>query len=114
MDNEEYDKVLVKLDGSGRLTTRNRRFVKKIVSQPDPVQTGASQPIVPESVDIDIIPDEGGDTVTAPLLDSGIVENNMSDDQLHDSQGGEVGGITENEVTDDIVTNVDPLLNNRP
>ena len=38
----------------------------------------------------------------------------MSDDQLHDSQGEEVGGITENEVTDDIVANVDPLLKSRP
>ena len=47
------------------------------------------------------------------MLDSGIVENNVSEDQLHDSQGDEVGGITENEVTDDVVTNVDPLLNKR-
>ena len=39
VENQEYDKVLVKLDGSGRLTTRNRRFVKKIVSPPDLAQT---------------------------------------------------------------------------
>ena len=35
MENMDHDKVLVRLDGSRRLTTRNRRFVKKIVSPPD-------------------------------------------------------------------------------
>ena len=35
VENQDFDKVLVKLDGSGRLTTRNRRFVKRIVSPPD-------------------------------------------------------------------------------
>ena len=35
IENQDFDKVLVKLDGSGRLTVRNRRFVKKIVSPPD-------------------------------------------------------------------------------
>ena len=43
VENQEYDKVLVKLDGSGRLTTRNRRFVKKIVSPPDLPQGGVPQ-----------------------------------------------------------------------
>ena len=35
VENQDFDKVLVKLDGSGRLTTRNRQFVKRIVSPPD-------------------------------------------------------------------------------
>ena len=32
IDNKDYDKVLVRLDGSRRITTRNRQFVKKIIS----------------------------------------------------------------------------------
>ena len=35
MENMDHDKVLVRLDGSRRLTTRNRRFVRKIVTPPD-------------------------------------------------------------------------------
>ena len=35
VENMEHDKVLVRMDGSRRLTTRNRRFVKKIVSPQD-------------------------------------------------------------------------------
>ena len=120
VENKEYDKVLIKLDGSGRLTTRNRRFVKKIVSPPDPVQTGVSQAqqVVHESED-DVIPDRGVDVIPGPppVVESGIVEKDMSDDQMrHNSQGDEVGdiGIIENEVTDNIITNENPVLNGRP
>ena len=120
VENKEYDKVLIKLDGSGRLTTRNRRFVKKIVSPPDPVQTGVSQAqqVVHESED-DVIPDRGVDFIPGPppVVESGIVEKDMSDDQMrHNSQGDEVGdiGIIENEVTDNIITNENPVLNDRP
>ena len=35
VENMDHDKVLVRMDGSRRLTTRNRRFVKKIVSTAD-------------------------------------------------------------------------------
>ena len=35
MENMDHDKVLVRMDGSRRLTTRNRRFVKQILSPPD-------------------------------------------------------------------------------
>ena len=35
MENMDHDKVLVRLDGSRRLTTRNRRFVRKIVTPSD-------------------------------------------------------------------------------
>ena len=115
VENKEYDKVLVKLDGSGRLTTKNRRFVKKIISPPDPAQTGMpqAQSDVLVNDDADVIPDGGGDII--PELDSGLVENVMSDDQIsHDSQGDEVGGIIDNGVTDNTVTNEVPVSNGRP
>ena len=35
VENMDHDKVLVRMDGSRRLTTRNRRFVRKILSPPD-------------------------------------------------------------------------------
>ena len=35
VENMDHDKVLVKLDGNRRLTTRNWRFVKKIISPQD-------------------------------------------------------------------------------
>ena len=39
----------------------------------------------------------------------------MSDDQIrHDNQGDEVGGIIENEVSDNIVTSGSPVMNSRP
>ena len=49
VENMDYDKVLVKLDGSGRLTTRNRQFVKKIISPPD--QPLEMVPVVRKSSD---------------------------------------------------------------
>ena len=116
VENQKYDKVLVKLDGSGRLTTRNRRFVKKIISPPDPAETGMPQAQSDDVLvndDADVIPDGGGDII--PELDSGLVENVMSDDQIsHDSQGDEVGGIIDNGVTDNTVTNEVPVSNGRP
>ena len=54
----EHDKVLVRMDGSSRLTTRNKRFVKRILSPPDvsdlglpggplpPMQRAISGPVV--------------------------------------------------------------------
>merc|ERR1712115_654443 len=48
VDNMDHDKVLVKMDGSRRLTTRNRRFVKKIISPQDlPDQNMIQDPSVP-------------------------------------------------------------------
>ena len=44
----DHDKVLIKMDGSRRLTTRNRRFVKKIISPQDlPDQVVVLDPPVP-------------------------------------------------------------------
>ena len=107
----------MKLDGSGRLTTRNRRFVKKIVSPPDLPQTSVppAQSVVPACYDDAVIPDTGGDVIPGPIIESGMVENDMSDDQVrHDSPCDEVGVIMENEVNDNIVTNENPVLNGRP
>ena len=59
MENMDHDKVLVRMDGSRRLTTRNRRFVKQILSPPDlpnldvpsaHMQRHSSSPVV-DSVD---------------------------------------------------------------
>ena len=59
MENMDHDKVLVRMDGSRRLTTRNRRFVKQILSPADlpnqdvpsdPVQRHSSSPVA-DSVD---------------------------------------------------------------
>merc|ERR1719320_402506 len=48
VENMDHDKVLVKMDGSRRLTTRNRRFVKKIISPQDlPDQNVIPVPSVP-------------------------------------------------------------------
>ena len=55
VENMDHDKVLVRMDGTRRLTTRNRRFVKQILSPPDlpdldvpssPVQRQVSIPVV--------------------------------------------------------------------
>ena len=49
VENMDYDKVLVKLDGSGRLTSRNIKNVKKIISPPDePMEV---VPVVEKSTD---------------------------------------------------------------
>merc|ERR1711942_90788 len=49
VENMDHDKVLVRMDGSRRLTTRNRRFVKKIISPQDlPDQIVVQDPSVPD------------------------------------------------------------------
>ena len=117
MENQEFDKVLVKLDGSGRLTTRNRRFVKKIVSPPDLALTGVpqAQSVVPVNDDDDVIPEGVGYIIPEPVVERETIENDMSDAQgRYDSQGDEVGAIIENEVTDNVATAEDPVPNSRP
>merc|ERR1711875_200731 len=52
VENMDHDKVLVKMDGSRRLTTRNRRFLKKIISPQDlPDQNVLQVPSVPVMLD---------------------------------------------------------------
>ena len=66
VDNLDHDKVRVRLDGSRQLTTRNRQFVRRIVSPPDlPVHdvqgvpsaavTGSSHGCEKSDVDEDLI-----------------------------------------------------------
>ena len=56
MENQPYDKVLVRLDGSRHLTTRNRRFVKKIIAPVVPVV----EPVVPRTSSSDVV---AGDSI---------------------------------------------------
>ena len=79
VENQDYDKVLVKLDGSGRLTTRNRRFVKKIVSPPDlpQVRTG-----IPDTVYDDAITNDIERTAPLTMLNDEVMEDNVLDDQI--------------------------------
>ena len=52
VENMDHDKVLVRMDGSRRLTTRNRRFLKKIISPQDlPDQNVLQVPSVPVMLD---------------------------------------------------------------
>merc|ERR1711954_52367 len=52
VENMDHDKVLVRMDGSRRLTTRNRRFVKKIISPRDlPDQNVVQNPSVPDMIE---------------------------------------------------------------
>merc|ERR1712081_42110 len=52
VENMDHDKVLIKMDGSMRLTTRNRRFLKKIISPQDlPDQSMMQVPPVPIMLD---------------------------------------------------------------
>ena len=65
VENMDHDKVLVRMDGSRRLTTRNRRFVRKIISPRDlpdqnmmqdmrvPVMAGAHDEVPAARVDIE-------------------------------------------------------------
>ena len=46
LDNMKHDKVLIRLDGSRRLTTRKRQFVKQIVPPVVSDVPSASVPVV--------------------------------------------------------------------
>ena len=86
VENVDYDKALIKYDGSGRLTTRNRRFVKKIVSPPDLQHTAVpqAQSVVPACDIDDAILEEGGHALPGPLLDGEVIEDHVTDNQtLH-------------------------------
>ena len=121
VENQKFDKVLVKLDGSGRLTTRNRRFVKKIVSPPDPPQNDVTQskPIVHMADHDDFIPDVSDNNVPVHTLDSEVVEveDNVTNDQIiRDNQGEEPGMINDviNDGIEDRTEQEEPVHSNRP
>ena len=92
VENMEYDKVLVKLDGSGRLTTRNRRFVKKIISPPD--LPNVDMPVVRANSDI-------GGSKGEDLLPGNVVDtvDPIGREELHSSVDGR----------DDISEEVNPI-----
>merc|ERR1711954_478947 len=66
VENMDHDKVLVGMDGSRRLTTRNRRFLKKIISPQDlPEQNVLQVPSVP------VMLDDANEVPTVHLEDEG-------------------------------------------
>ena len=102
VENMDYDKVLVKLDGSGRLTTRNRKFVKKIISPPDlPIDV---VPVVRTRSDIN-------DSGREDLQPEDVVDivNPIEREMLHSSMDGrdvigeEVGPVSSVDVPDQTV-----------
>ena len=118
VENQEYDKVLVKLDGSGRLTTRNRRFVKKIVSPPDLPQGGVPQVHtgVP-AIEHDVADTEGeGNSIPVPVFNDDETENGLMNSQglarVAEGENTEEG-ITSEEVHD-TPAHTDTLENCRP
>ena len=51
----DFNKYIVKVDGSGRLTLRNRRFLKKIVVDKSMFNAGVPQPATPVTQQPDIV-----------------------------------------------------------
>ena len=97
VENLDHDKVLVRMDGSRRLTTRNRRFVKKIISPRDlpdqnvmqdtlaPVMFGADEDVPTAQVDMEDTEGMGDD----PGNQSGVQQQGMG--QFEQGFGG--GGL---------------------
>ena len=85
VENLDHDKVRVRLDGSRRLTVRNRRFVKKIVSPSDlPLNEEIN-----DSLSSDKISCSGGpiygETVRHQIDSPQVIEGNL---QVDDDQNG--------------------------
>ena len=77
VENMDHDKVLIKMDGSRRLTTRNRRFVKKIISPQDlPDEVVVLDPPVPVGLGVaDKVPTAQVDIEdTVGMDDEGVME----------------------------------------
>ena len=107
MENMDHDKVLVRMDGSRRLTTRNRRFVKQILSPPDlpsldvpsgPVQRHCSSLVedsvdevptaqsIPETSDkVGQLVDIGQDQSGANDMGDGTITDVVNDDRTQDN-----------------------------
>ena len=107
MENMDYDKVLVRMDGSRRLTTRNRRFVKQILSPVDlpnldvstgPVQRNDPSPVVDS---VDKVP------APQPITETSDDVGQLNDIDQYRSGAGEVGDGTIGGVDND-----DGFLNN--
>ena len=115
VENKDHDKVLVRMDGSRRLTTRNRRFVKKILSPPDvpdqgipdnlllPVQRNISGPV--DRAAGDDIPMAVGNADTLDMQEAtGQYQTNPGSEMVDD------GAPTDNVQNDEVGVNVQPLL----
>ena len=118
VENQEYDKVLVKLDGSGRLTTRNRRFVKKIVSPPDLPQGGVPQVQTGgPAMEHDVADTEReGNSIPIPVFNDDETENGLMNGQgvAMVAEGENTAeGVTSEEVHD-IPAHTDTAENCRP
>ena len=119
VENNEYDKVLVKLDGSGRLTTRNRRFVKKIISPPDPPDRVVPQVQTRAHVidDDEPTPNVRDNIVPGDRLERELMENSMGDEQAEPEKGVENDVGTDdaiNEIVEDVVIQPESAQNIRP
>ena len=79
VENQDHDKVIIRMDGSRRLTTRNRMFVKQILSPPD----------LPEMVDIPCSPVQKH----GPSSVVGTVANEVSTTQCHDNTPRDVSNL---------------------
>ena len=104
------------MDGSGRLTTRNRRFVKKIVSPPDLADRGV--PHLPTEIpDHEEIHDVSEHVVPGPVFENEAMED-IRDDQVqirHVNEGAvEITNDVMNEVAGDMAKQTDQALDNRP
>ena len=108
MENMDHDKVLVRMDGSRRLTTRNRRFVKQILSPPDlpdqdvpsvPVQRHDSSPVV-DSAD--------KSPIAQPILENSDNVDRLVDIERYQSGACDEGDGITNVANDDIAKNVQP------
>ena len=95
VENQKYDKVLVKLDGSGRLTTRNRQFVKKIVSPPDLPQVSGPNTGTPVVVHDDTKTVDEENIVPVPMLDATNVDNIVEDYHIEIENENEAEGGTD-------------------
>ena len=115
VENKDHDKELVRMDGSRRLTTRNRRFVKKILSPPDvpdqeipdnlllPVQRNISGPV--DRAAGDDIPMAVGNADTLDMQEAtGQYQTNPGSEMVDD------GAPTDNVQNDEVGVNVQPLL----
>ena len=117
VENQDYDKVLIKLDGSGRLTTRNRRFVKKIVSPPDLADRNVPHLQTNPVLDHEDIHDVSEDVTPAPVFENESMEDIRDDlDQTRHVNEGDVGVTNDvmNEIADDMARQTDQIPKNRP
>ena len=108
VENMDHDKVLVRMDGSRRLTTRNRRFVRKILSPPDLPDRDVPLQTMPKDVVgqvRDVVEDEAPETVgneDTPDDRSSLVDMQQSMRQGQQDSGIEMVGHEAHDVVQDV------------